>query len=177
MTEETAFLIGSKLIGALLRPDTWIIIALAVVILAIIAQRRRLALWTAGDSQDKRSEPGKFVAAELRRSFRACDKAGCNIFSLDGDNLRRHRRSKFKLCLTGVWATHKNERGGHYATSFGLRESARRSMQANPQEKCKNCGCVSMIERLLLKIEQLCILCFLLQTRITRGTPQAVLVR
>ena len=41
---DTAFFIVSKLIGALLRPDTWIIIALAVVVLALIAQRRRLAL-------------------------------------------------------------------------------------------------------------------------------------
>jgi len=41
---DTVFFIVSKLIGALLRPDTWIIIALAVVVLALIAQRRRLAL-------------------------------------------------------------------------------------------------------------------------------------
>jgi len=44
MVMDTAFFIVSKLIGALLRPDTWIIIALAVVVLALIAQRRRLAL-------------------------------------------------------------------------------------------------------------------------------------
>ena len=42
---DTAFFIASKLIGALLRPDTWIIIALAIVVMALIMQRRRLALW------------------------------------------------------------------------------------------------------------------------------------
>lgn len=42
---DTAFFIASKLIGALLRPDTWIIIGLAIVVLALITQRRRLALW------------------------------------------------------------------------------------------------------------------------------------
>jgi uncharacterized SAM-binding protein YcdF (DUF218 family) len=42
---DTAFFIASKLVGALLRPDTWIIIALASVVLALIMQRRRLALW------------------------------------------------------------------------------------------------------------------------------------
>lgn len=41
---DTSFFIASKLIGALLRPDTWIIIALAIVVLALITQRRRLAL-------------------------------------------------------------------------------------------------------------------------------------
>lgn len=45
---NTVFFILSKLIGALLRPDTWIIIALAVVVLALVVQRRRLALWVAG---------------------------------------------------------------------------------------------------------------------------------
>ena len=44
---DTAFFIVSKLIGALLRPDTWIIILLAVVVLAFIARRGRLALWVA----------------------------------------------------------------------------------------------------------------------------------
>lgn len=42
---DTVFFIASKLIGALLRPDTWIIVALAVVILALLMNRRRLALW------------------------------------------------------------------------------------------------------------------------------------
>lgn len=42
---DTAFFIASKLIGALLRPDTWIIIALAVVVLALVLQRLRLAFW------------------------------------------------------------------------------------------------------------------------------------
>lgn len=42
---DTALFIASKLIGALLRSDTWIIIGLAIVVLALITQRRRLALW------------------------------------------------------------------------------------------------------------------------------------
>ncbi len=42
---DTIFFIASKLIGALLRPDTWIIVALAVVILALLMNRRRFALW------------------------------------------------------------------------------------------------------------------------------------
>ena len=42
---DTLFFIASKLIGALLRPDTWIIVALAVVVLALLLNRRRLALW------------------------------------------------------------------------------------------------------------------------------------
>ncbi len=42
---DTIFFVASKLIGALLRPDTWILIALAAVVLALIARRRRLALW------------------------------------------------------------------------------------------------------------------------------------
>ena len=42
---DTGFFIASKLLGALLRPDTWIIIALAIVVLALTTQRRRLALW------------------------------------------------------------------------------------------------------------------------------------
>ena len=45
---DTAFFIASKLIGAILRPDTWIIIALAIVVLALIMQRRRLALLVGG---------------------------------------------------------------------------------------------------------------------------------
>lgn len=42
---DTVFFIASKLIGALLRPDTWIVLALAVVILALVLNARRLALW------------------------------------------------------------------------------------------------------------------------------------
>ena len=42
---DTVFFIASKLIGALLRPDTWIVIALAVMILAVALHRRRFALW------------------------------------------------------------------------------------------------------------------------------------
>jgi len=40
----TLFFIASKLIGALLRPDTWIVLAQAVVVLAVVLNRRRLAL-------------------------------------------------------------------------------------------------------------------------------------
>jgi uncharacterized SAM-binding protein YcdF (DUF218 family) len=42
---DTAFFIASKVIGALLRPDTWILIALATLVLALATQRRRFALW------------------------------------------------------------------------------------------------------------------------------------
>ena len=42
---DTVFFVASKLIGALLRPDTWIVIALAGIVFALIRQRRRLALW------------------------------------------------------------------------------------------------------------------------------------
>lgn len=42
---DTLFFIASKLIGALLRPDTWIVLALAVVVLALVLNRRRVALW------------------------------------------------------------------------------------------------------------------------------------
>lgn len=42
---DTIFFIASKLIGALLRPDTWVVLALAVVVLALLLNRRRLALW------------------------------------------------------------------------------------------------------------------------------------
>ena len=44
---DTLFFIASKLIGALLRPDTWIVIALGVIVFALIRQRRRVALWFA----------------------------------------------------------------------------------------------------------------------------------
>lgn len=44
---DTAFFITSKLIGAFLRPDTWIIVALAIMVQALITQRRSLALWIA----------------------------------------------------------------------------------------------------------------------------------
>lgn len=42
---DSVFFIASKLIGASLRPDTWIVLALAVVVLAVVLNRRRLALW------------------------------------------------------------------------------------------------------------------------------------
>lgn len=42
---DTLFFIASKMIGALLRPDTWIVLALAVVVLALVLNRRRVALW------------------------------------------------------------------------------------------------------------------------------------
>ena len=45
---STIFFIAAKLMGALLRPDTWIVIALAVIVLALILQRRRIALWVSG---------------------------------------------------------------------------------------------------------------------------------
>ena len=45
---DTVFLLISKLISTLLRPDMWIVIALANVVLALITQRRRLALWVGG---------------------------------------------------------------------------------------------------------------------------------
>ena len=41
---DTVFFIASKLIGALLRPDTWMIIALAVLVLAVALHRRQLAI-------------------------------------------------------------------------------------------------------------------------------------
>lgn len=42
---DTLFFIAAKLIGALLRPDSWIVLALAVIVLALVMNRRRLALW------------------------------------------------------------------------------------------------------------------------------------
>lgn len=42
---DTAFFVASKVIGALLRPETWFLIALATVVLALMKQRQRLALW------------------------------------------------------------------------------------------------------------------------------------
>jgi len=46
---DTVFLVISKLIGTLLRPDMWIVIALASVVLALIKQRAAaspLGRWT-----------------------------------------------------------------------------------------------------------------------------------
>jgi uncharacterized SAM-binding protein YcdF (DUF218 family) len=45
---DTLFFVASKLTGALLRPDTWIILALAAIVLALALNRRRLALWVGG---------------------------------------------------------------------------------------------------------------------------------
>lgn len=42
---DMVFFIASKPIGALLRPDTWIIIALGLIVLALLTQRRSIALW------------------------------------------------------------------------------------------------------------------------------------
>jgi uncharacterized SAM-binding protein YcdF (DUF218 family) len=42
---DTIFFVASKLTGALLRPDTWIILAMAAIVLALALNRRRLALW------------------------------------------------------------------------------------------------------------------------------------
>ena len=41
---DTVFFIASKLIDALLRPDTWIVIGLGLIVLALLSQRRRIAL-------------------------------------------------------------------------------------------------------------------------------------
>lgn len=41
---DTLFFIASKLIGALLRPDTWMVLALAGVVVALTLNRRRIAL-------------------------------------------------------------------------------------------------------------------------------------
>ncbi len=41
---DTVFFIASKLIGAVLRPDTWIVIALCLIFLALLTHGRRLAL-------------------------------------------------------------------------------------------------------------------------------------
>lgn len=41
---DTLFFIASKLIGALIRPDTWIIITLGLVMFALLFHRRKLAL-------------------------------------------------------------------------------------------------------------------------------------
>lgn len=45
---DTIYFIASKLVGALLRPDTWILLALALVVWALILNGRRLALWVSG---------------------------------------------------------------------------------------------------------------------------------
>ena len=42
---DTMFFVASKLIGALLRPDTWIIIAWVCIVLALTLHRRRTAIW------------------------------------------------------------------------------------------------------------------------------------
>ncbi len=42
---DTIFFVASKLVGALLRPDTWIVLALALMVLAVFYNRRRLTLW------------------------------------------------------------------------------------------------------------------------------------
>jgi uncharacterized SAM-binding protein YcdF (DUF218 family) len=42
---DTVFFVASKLVGALLQPASWIVIALAIVVLSMALGRRRLALW------------------------------------------------------------------------------------------------------------------------------------
>ena len=42
---DTIFFVASKLVGALLRPDTWIVLALAIIVLAVFYNRRRMTLW------------------------------------------------------------------------------------------------------------------------------------
>jgi hypothetical protein len=44
---RTAVFIASELIIAQQRPDTWIVLALALSVLTQVMNRRRLALWTA----------------------------------------------------------------------------------------------------------------------------------
>jgi hypothetical protein len=42
---DTALFVISKLVGALLRPDTWIVHALIFIVLVLVMNRSRLALW------------------------------------------------------------------------------------------------------------------------------------
>lgn len=42
---DTLFFIASKLIWALLRPDSWLALGLALTVLGVVVGRRRLALW------------------------------------------------------------------------------------------------------------------------------------
>ena len=42
---DTAFFIVAKLVGALLRAETWLVIALAVSLIALLRQKHRTALW------------------------------------------------------------------------------------------------------------------------------------
>lgn len=42
---DTLFFVVSKQLGALLRPDTWIVLALGVIVIALAMNRRRFALW------------------------------------------------------------------------------------------------------------------------------------
>lgn len=42
---DTIFFISAKLVGATLRIDTWILVALGGIVLALMLERRRLALW------------------------------------------------------------------------------------------------------------------------------------
>lgn len=44
---DTLFFVASKLVGALIRPDTWIVLAFGLILLALLLGRRRLAFWTA----------------------------------------------------------------------------------------------------------------------------------
>jgi len=43
---DTLFFIASKLVGALIRVDTWIVVALGLIVLALVFHRRKLALAT-----------------------------------------------------------------------------------------------------------------------------------
>ncbi|MBY5974863.1 hypothetical protein KUV28_21085 [Ferrimonas balearica] len=42
---DNAFFLLSKLVGGLLQPDTWIVIAFGVILLALATHRRGIALW------------------------------------------------------------------------------------------------------------------------------------
>ena len=44
---DTVFFIASKIFGALLRADTWLVLALAAVIWALLRRKQRTALWIA----------------------------------------------------------------------------------------------------------------------------------
>ena len=45
---DSLFFISSKLVGTLLRPDTWIVLALAIIFMALLLRWHRIALWLSG---------------------------------------------------------------------------------------------------------------------------------
>ncbi len=42
---DTAFFIMAKLVGALLKAETWLVLALAVSFFALLCQKQRIVLW------------------------------------------------------------------------------------------------------------------------------------